>query len=126
MKTTFKTLICALALGTTVAFAGPGSDAKKTTTFQTGIYAGKDGQLNVNIEKNGSRYASLSILDARGNVLAREGISRKYSGRSFRFNLKHLPDGDYSLAIATLGEKRTTPFTLRGEKDVTRQSISVR
>lgn len=71
MKTSIKTLICALALGTTVAIAGPGKGYSKPTTFSTGIYKTLDGNLSVNIEKKIPAYASVTITSANGDVLAR-------------------------------------------------------
>lgn len=38
METSIKTLPFALALGTTVAFAGPGSGGKESNTLVAGIY----------------------------------------------------------------------------------------
>jgi hypothetical protein len=122
MKTTFKTLICALALGTTVAFAGPGSDAKKATSFQTGIYKSLDGNLNVNIAKKATAIASLAILNANGDVLAWEGVGKKQTKARFRFDLSALPDGVYTLSVLSKGERETKQFTISSEKfEVTRK-----
>jgi hypothetical protein len=44
MKTIFKSLICALALSTSVAFAGPDKEAAKPTSFATGVYTTIDGK----------------------------------------------------------------------------------
>jgi hypothetical protein len=97
MKTSFKSILCALALSTSVAFAGPGSDCKKPTNFETGIYKSKNGNLNVSIDKQVTAYASVTLLSAKGDVLAREGVGRKQQKASFVFDVSALPDGEYAL-----------------------------
>lgn len=118
MKTTFKTLICALVLGTTVAFAGPGSEAKKPTTFATGVYKNAEGGLTVNVVKNAPAFASVAIVQANGNVLVRESLSRKQTKIVLKFDVNALPDGEYTLEITSKGEKEVKPFTINSETSV--------
>ncbi|MBU1820207.1 MAG: hypothetical protein KKG00_01680 [Bacteroidetes bacterium] len=125
MKTSIKTLLAALALSTTVAFAGPGSEAKKPVSFATGIYASKDGALNVSIDKKAPAYASLSIVDEKGEVLVRESLSRKQRSASYRFDMNNLPDGTYTVAIVSKGEKQTVSFSLNSKKEITRRTLTI-
>lgn len=124
MKTTIKTLMCALALSTSVAFAGPDSDAKKPSTFATGIYQNADGNLNVNVVKNASVYTSITLLNANGQVLARESLAKKQTKGAIRFDISALKDGKYSLEIASKGEKEVKQFTISSEKTVTTRTLS--
>ncbi len=124
MKTSFKTILCALALSTSVAFAGPGSDSKKPVYFETGIYKSKDGKLNVNIEKQVPAYASVALLSAKGDVLAREGVGRKQKKASFVFDISALPDGEYTLSIQSKGQQEVTPFTINSEKSTIKRYIA--
>jgi flagellar hook assembly protein FlgD len=125
MKTSIKTLLAALTLSTTVAFAGPGSEAKKPVSFATGIYASKDGALNVNIDKKAPVYAALSILNESGEVLVRESLSRKQDKASYRFDMNNLPDGTYTVAIISKGEKQTVSFSLSSKKEITRRTLTL-
>ena len=124
MKNSFKSLICALALGTTVAFAGPGGSAKKPTSFATVIYKNIDGGINVNIEKQGLATASVLITNAKGEVLAREGIGRKQAKAAIKFNLKDLNDGEYKVMVASKGEQVVKEFSITSEKEVIARTLT--
>jgi hypothetical protein len=124
MKNSFKTLICALALGTTVAFAGPGEKAKKPTTFATAIYKNIDGGINVNVEKNGSATAAVIITNAKGDILAREGIGRKQMKTAVKFNLQDLNDGEYKVSVVSKGEEVSKEFSITSEKSVIERTLT--
>lgn len=124
MKTTIKTLVCALALGTTVAFAGPGKGNSKPTTFATGIYKTIDGSLSVNIEKKVPAYTSVTISNSQGDILARESIGKKQNKGIIRFNLSNLPDGEYTVAVLSKGEKEEKNFVLTSHNIVTERTLS--
>ncbi|MPR32967.1 hypothetical protein [Salmonirosea aquatica] len=124
MKNSFKSLICALALGTTVAFAGPGESAKKPTTFATVIYKNIDGGINVNVEKKGLATAAVIITNAKGDVLAREGIGRKQMKTAIKFNLKDLNDGEYKVMVASKGEEVVKEFSITSEKSVIERTLT--
>lgn len=125
MKTSMKTLICALALGTTVAFAGPGKGSSKPTTFSTGIYKTIDGNLSVNIEKKVPAYTSVTISNAQGDILARESIGKNQSKGIIRFNLSNLPDGEYKVAVLSKGEKEVKEFSISSEKSVVKRLLTL-
>lgn len=124
MKTSIKTLLCALALGTTIAFAGPGKGSSKPTTFATGIYKTIDGNLSVNIEKKVPAYASVTITNSNGDVLARESIGKKQIKGIIKFDLSSLPDGEYKVAILSKGEKEEQEFTITSVKPVVKRMLT--
>lgn len=124
MKTSMKTLLCAVALSTSAAFAGPGSEIKKPTTFSAGIYATVGGNLNVNVVKKASVFTSVTILNAYGDILARESLTRKQTNNAIRFDLSALEDGEYIVEIASKGEKEVKKFTISSEKLVTKRALS--
>jgi hypothetical protein len=124
MKTSIKSLICALTLGTTVAFAGPGGEAKQPASFATGIYSTIDGNLSVSIEKNGVAPTTVLILNANGDVLARERVARETLKASFRFDVSALPDGEYTLAILNKGDKKMKDFVITSKTAATKRSLT--
>lgn len=115
MKTSIKTLICALALGTSVAFANPDSGAAKPSTFATGMYQTKDGDLKVNIIKSAPVLTTVLIMNANGDILARETLAKKQTKGSIKFDLSALRDGEYSIAVVSKGEKEVKKFTIASE-----------
>jgi hypothetical protein len=124
MKNSFKSLICALALGSTVAFAGPGGAAKKPTTFETAIYKNIDGGINVNVEKKGNAVAAVLITNANGDVLAREGIGRKQMKTAVKFHLHDLNDGEYKVTVMSKGEVVSKEFSITSEKSVIERTLT--
>ena len=124
MKNSFKSLICALALGTTVAFAGPDGGTKKPTTFETVIYKNIDGGINVNVEKKGFASAAVIITNAKGDVLAREGIGRKHTKAAVKFNVRELNDGEYKVTVVSKGEEVSKDFSITSEKSVVQRTLT--
>ena len=124
MKNSFKSLICALALGTTVAFAGPDESAKKPTTFATVIYKNIDGGINVNVEKKGASSAAVIITNAKGDILAREGIGRKQMKAAIKFNVTDLNDGEYKVTVVSKGEEVSKEFSITSEKSVVARTLT--
>ena len=124
MKNSFKSLICALALGTTVAFAGPDGGTKKPTTFETVIYKNIDGGINVNVEKKGFASAAVLITNAKGEVLAREGIGRKQTKAAVKFNVRELNDGEYKVTVVSKGEEVSKEFSITSEKSVVQRTLT--
>lgn len=124
MKNSFKSLICALALGTTVAFAGPDGGAKKPTTFQTAIYKNIDGDINVNVEKKGNASAAVIITNAKGDILARQGIGRNQNKAAIKFNVQGLNAGEYTVRVASKGEEVVKEFSITSEVSVTQRTLT--
>ena len=124
MKNSFKSLICALALGTTVAFAGPDGGSKKPTTFETVIYKNIDGGINVNIEKKGTASAAVTITNANGDVLARQGIGRNQKKAAIKFNVQDLNAGEYKVMVASQGEEVVKEFSITSEVSVVERTLT--
>ncbi len=124
MKNSFKSLFCALALGTTTAFAGPGDIHAKPTTFESGIYQNLDGALVVNLHKSNLASAEVIIKDANGDILAREGVGRRQQKACTKFNLDALRDGEYQLEISSKDEKTVRDFTINSETAVTKRALT--
>ncbi|TDB67383.1 DUF3244 domain-containing protein [Arundinibacter roseus] len=124
MKTNLKFILVAFTLATTVAFAGPGEESKKATSFSTGIYTSVDGRLNVNIEKSKLAAATVLILNSNGDILARESIGKKQSEASIKFDLSQLQEGEYKLAIVSNSEKEVKDFVITSEKEITKRTLT--
>ncbi len=113
-----------MALGTTVAFAGPDGGTKKPVTFETAIYKNIDGGINVNVEKKGNAVAAVLITNANGDVLAREGIGRKQMKTAVKFHLNDLSDGEYKVTVMSKGEKISKEFSITSEKSVIERTLT--
>ncbi|GHB80742.1 hypothetical protein [Persicitalea jodogahamensis] len=124
MKKSIKTLICALALGTTVAFAGPGDNAKKPTTFGAVIYKNIDGGVNVNVEKSVANYVAVLVTNANGDLLARQSIGKKEKKACIKFNLQGLQDGAYKISVVGKGEKMEKEFTITSQETVVERMLT--
>ena len=120
MKKSIKSLVCALALGTTVAFAGPGDNAEKPAAFGAVIYKNIDGGINVNVEKNSPAYAAILLTNANGDLLARQSIGKRQMKAATKFNLSQLHDGTYKIAVVSKGEKVEKEFVISSETMVER------
>ncbi len=124
MKNSFKSFICAMALSTTVAFAGPGDRNSKPTTFEASIYTNIDGALMVNVEKTSTAGAAVLIKNASGDIIAREGIGRRQKKSAMRFDLSALRDGEYKLEIVSKGERIVRDFALSSETTVVKRALT--
>ncbi|HEV7350103.1 hypothetical protein [Telluribacter sp.] len=125
MKNTFKTLICALALSTTVAFAGNEKEAAKPTTFATGVYTSLDGKLTVNVVKKSRIPTTVLIRNAAGDILTREFISKKQLKQSYKFDVSDLREGEYTVEVVGNGEKEVKSFTITSRILVTKRTLTV-
>ncbi len=124
MKKSIKSLICALALGTTVAFAGPGDYIKKPATFGAVIYKNIDGGLNVNVEKKASVYAAILITNASGNLLTRQSIGKNRKKANMKFNLSRLQSGTYKISVVSQGDKLEKEFTITSQETVVERTLT--
>lgn len=125
MKTIFKSLICALALSTSVAFAGPGKEAAKPTSFATGVYTTIDGRLAVNIVKNSNIPTTILIRNAAGDILSKEHVSKKYLKQCFKFDVSNLGEGDYTVEIIGNGEVAAKSFSISTPKQVAQRKLTI-
>jgi len=118
MKTTIKTLACALAL-TAASFTAQAGDkeAKKASSFGAGIYATKTGKINVLIDKFASdSKTTLLLKDADGTVVYRETISKDNKKFGRTLNLDAMEPGKYKLDIISGNEVQTKTFELADQK----------
>ena len=118
MKTTVKTFICAFALAAASFTAQAGDkEAKKASTFGTGIYATKTGKINVLIDKGSTdSKTTLLLKDGEGVVVYRETISRDHKKFGRTLNLDAMEPGKYKLDIISGNEVQTKTFELADQK----------
>lgn len=118
MKTTVKTFICAFALAAASFTAQAGDkEAKKTSTFGTGIYATKTGKINVLIDKaNNDSKTTLLLKNADGSVVYRETISKEHKKFGRTLNLDAMDAGKYQLDVISGNEIQTKTFELADQK----------
>ena len=98
MKTTIKTLVCALALSSTVAFANP-TEEKTAAKFEASAFTTKDASIRVAIKKNVHERVYLTLSDAKGEVLFAETIPKNDMNYAAKLNLSELADGVYKIEI---------------------------
>ncbi|WP_353721745.1 hypothetical protein [Dyadobacter sp. 676] len=118
MKTTVKTFICAFALATASFTAGAADkEAKKASTFGTGVYATKTGKINVLVDKaNTDSKTTLLLRDADGTIVYRETISKDHKKFGRTLNLDAMDPGKYKLDIICGNEIQTKTFELAEQK----------
>ncbi|AYQ33378.1 hypothetical protein [Runella sp. SP2] len=109
MKTFIKSIACALALTSTVAFAHPTKEEKTTTrpeaAFESSAYVTNDAKIKVAIRKNAPAKVFLTLKDANGDVLFKQTVAKNEMNYSAKFNINELSDGVYNLEIES-GESR--------------------
>ena len=104
MKTTFKTLACALALSTTVAFANP-TEEKTAAKFEASAFISKDASIRVAVKKNVHERVYLTLANAKGEVLYAETIHKNDMSYAAKLNVSELADGAYKIEIVA-GKER--------------------
>lgn len=70
-----------------------------TVSLKTGMYVSKDGNLNVFLENQHVKPATVVFKDANGKVLfeRKAGYSKNLTG--LKFDVNGLPDGEYTVEI---------------------------
>lgn len=117
MKTSFLVLTCAFALFSPFSAAADEKGSKKSTGFGTGIYATKEGKINVYIDKVDSNSPTLLLLNnSKGEIIYREMISKNYQKFGRRLNVDDLEPGKYEIKVIVHGETQSTSFQLTEEK----------
>lgn len=118
MKTTVKTFICAFALAAASFTAHAGDkEAKKTSSFGTGVYVTKTGKINVLVDKaNSDSKTTLLLKNADGTVVYRETISKDNKKFGRVLNLDAMEAGKYKLDIISNGEIQSKTFELSEQK----------
>nr|WP_295933596.1 hypothetical protein [uncultured Dyadobacter sp.] len=118
MKTTVKTFICAFALAAAsfTAYAED-KDAKKTSSFGTGVYATKTGKINVLVDKaNNNAKTTLLLKSEDGTIVYRETVAKDNKKFGRTLNLEAMEAGKYTLDIISGNEIQTKTFELSEQK----------
>ena len=114
MKTSIKTLVCALALVAT-AFTANAEDKeiKKSVGFGTGIFASKDGKINVLVEKtNVNASTTILLKNAKGEIFYRETVAKNNQKFGRILNVDALEQGKYEIEVTSKGKTQSKSFEL--------------
>jgi len=115
MKNSIKTIIFALAIITTASFAANAEDKenKKASSFGTGIYASRNGKINVLVDKqNANTATTLLVRSSQGNIVYRETIEKGNTKFGRLLNVSDLEPGRYEIKIISNKETQTKAFEL--------------
>lgn len=128
MKTFIKSIACALALTTTVAFAHPTeektSNNRPEATFESSAFVTADANLRVAIKKNAPQKVYLTLKSKDGQVLFAETIGKKEMAYVAKINVSDLTDGTYQLEITSGQNRVVKQLNLSSKKvEVQRQVI---
>ncbi len=125
MKNSFKTIICAVAFSALFAFNVSANDkeTKKVNGFATGIFANKEGKINVNVDKYNDAETVIILIDQRGSVIYREVLGNSLTKFRRTLDVSQLPYGSYRLQVSSKGEKITKAFDVA--ESVARRVITV-
>lgn len=105
MKTLVTTLVCALALSSTVAFASDPTEDKKAKPLQMGVFSTKDAKIQMAVRKGTNQRAVITLRDAKNNVVHEELMAKKAEKFDARFDVSALKDGEYTLEVAAGKDK---------------------
>jgi len=99
MKSNLKTLAIAI-LAVAAPFFASATTPNSNATLKAGMYVSKDGNLNVFLENQHVKPATVAFKDANGKVIfeRKAGYSKNLTG--LKFDVNHLPDGEYTVQIA--------------------------
>jgi len=114
MKTSIKTFVCALALVAT-AFTAHAEDKeiKKSVGFGTGIFASKDGKINVLVEKTDVNASTTILLkNAKGEIFYRETVAKNNQKFGRILNVDALEQGKYEIEVTSKGKTQSKSFEL--------------
>jgi len=117
MKKSVKTIVFAFVFSAAFAFSAVASDkeAKKVTSFATGIYVTKEGKINLNVDKYTSSKTTILITNRAGSVIYREVLGKDLSKFKRSLNVDALPSGKYTLEVSSNKEKQTNHFEISEE-----------
>jgi len=114
MKNLLKSIAFAVAFTVIFAantFAGD-KETKKVTSFGTGIFASKSGNIHISVDKYEDCNAIVLVTNERGQVMFREIIGKNTEKFRKALNVKNLPSGTYTIQITGKGEKLIKTFEL--------------
>ncbi|WP_420153797.1 hypothetical protein [Siphonobacter sp.] len=104
MKTSITSLFAlAFAFVTLTSFAAPRptEDPKETakTSYAVNVFKGKQGKVNFLLEKAAGKKLTVSLRNAKGEILFSENISKNATGYARRFDMNELVDGQYHIEV---------------------------
>lgn len=118
MKTLATTLVCALALSSTVAFASDPTEDKKAKPLQIGAFATKDSKIQMAVRKGVGEKAIITLRDAKQNVIHEEIMGKKLEKFDARFDVSALAEGEYTLEVTSGKEKIQKQVSIKPAKEV--------
>lgn len=125
MKTFVKTLVCALALGSTAAFASDPTEEKKAKPVQIGVFTTKEAKIQMAVRKGQGERAVITLRDSKQNVLHEDVMSKKSEMYDARFDVSQLADGEYTLEVASGKEKIKKTVFIQSAKQEEVRSVKL-
>lgn len=125
MKTLVTTLVCALALSSTVAFASDPTEDKKAKPLQIGVFTTKEAKIQMAVRKGAGERAVIILRDAKQNVIHEEVMSKKSEKFDARFDVSNLSDGDYTLEVIAGKDKVQKQVSIKSPKEATLRSVQL-
>ncbi|MEI7586316.1 hypothetical protein [Runella sp.] len=129
MKTIIKSIACALALTTTVAFAHPTEDKtsnnRPEATFESSAFVTADANLRVAIKKNAPQKVYLTLKNNEGQVLFAETIGKSEMAYAAKINVSDLTDGNYQLEIVSGKNRVVKQLNLSSKKVEVKRQVTV-
>lgn len=117
MKTLVTTLVCALALSSSVAFASDPTEDKKAKPLQIGVFTTKDSKIQMAVRKGAGERAVITLRDAKQNVIHEEVMSKKSEKFDARFDVSELAEGSYTLEVASGKDKIQKQVSIKSQKE---------
>lgn len=124
MKTTIKSIACALALTTTVAFAHP-TEEKKPANFEVSTFVSADNNIRLAVKKNVPERVQISLRDAGGQVVFSYNLSKKDMNYAAKLDVSELNDGTYQLEIISGAERIIKKLNLSSKPIEVQRKVSV-
>jgi hypothetical protein len=126
MKTIITSLVCALALSSTVAFASDPTEDKKAKPLQIGVFTTKEAKIQMAVRKGTGERAVITLRDAKQNVVHEEIMGKKTEKFDARFDVSNLADGDYTLEVTSGKEKIQKQVSIKPAKEaITFRSVAL-
>ncbi|MFN3379982.1 T9SS type A sorting domain-containing protein [Runella zeae] len=129
MKTIIKSIACALALTTSVAFASnveeKTTDNRPVPTFESSTFVTADANIRVAIKKNAAEKVYILLKSTDGQVIFSETIAKKSMAYAAKINVNDLADGVYQLEISAGKERVVKQLNLASKKIEVERKVTV-
>jgi hypothetical protein len=117
MKTIIASLVCALALSSSVAFASDPTEDKKAKPLQIGVFTTKESKIQMAVRKGAGEKAVITLRDAKQNVIHEEVMSKKSEKFDARFDVSELAEGNYILEVTAGKDKIQKQVSIKSQKE---------